>query len=439
MMLTKLKWAGAAVLVSGLALTGAGVMARQDAKPQQDDSLVARASADVSAAAKPANAAGAAVPNLSDLRAQLLTAARIEWTTAYKDYHTNITGLERAYQASRRLKDAEEQNAGPSPREQGAPARAHFDRIRDIARLQQHNPSSSELQLAQLKSFESEAELWLAKAKEIRADEPASPDEETGPQYGNAQPKPRRPELGSAPAEGRGQDPRSRRILAKLEDQITMSFHDETPLEDILKYIKQATASPEHADGIPIYVDPIGLQEAEKSMTSTVRNMDLKGVPLRRTLQLLLKQLDLIYFVDDGILCITSAESEDTRGTFGPSMAEPSPLNEKIDKAERGELTLDEMKELIELLKTREEVRELAEPHEGGQVNAGGFGRSASASDEAKRNQELVELLVKETRELIDVLNAAKPTKKDTQELIDALKAAKPTKKAAEGKGRGFQ
>ena len=46
-------------------------------------------------------------------------------------------------------------------------------------------------------------------------------------------------------------------------------------------------------------------------MTSTVRNMDLKGVPLRRTLQLLLKQLDLIYFVDDGILCITSQESED--------------------------------------------------------------------------------------------------------------------------------
>jgi len=435
MMLTKLKWAGAAVLVSGLALTGAGVMARQDAKPQLDHPLVARARADVSATAKPAITASAAVPKLADLRAQLLTAARNEWTTAYKDYHTNNGGLERAYQASRRLKDAEEQNAGPSPREQGAPARAHFDRIRDIARLQQHYPSSSELQLAQLKSFESEAELWLAKAKGDRAEEPPSPDEEAGPQFG-AQPKPHRPELGSAPVEGRGQDPRSRRILAKLEDLISMSFHEETPLEDVLKHIKQATTSPDLADGIPIYVDPIGLQEAEKSMTSTVRNMDLKGVPLRRTLQLLLKQLDLIYFVDDGILCITSAESE---GTLGPSMHEPSPLDENVAKAERGELTLKEMKELIELLKTREEVRELAEPHEGPVIGVGGFGGSASPSDEAKQNKELVELLIKETRELIDALKAAKPTKKETQDLIDASKAAKPTKKAAEGKGRGLQ
>ena len=52
------------------------------------------------------------------------------------------------------------------------------------------------------------------------------------------------------------------------------------------------------------------MQEAEKSMTSTVRDMDLEGVPLRRTLQLLLKQLDLVYFVEDGMLYITSDESE---------------------------------------------------------------------------------------------------------------------------------
>ena len=59
---------------------------------------------------------------------------------------------------------------------------------------------------------------------------------------------------------------------------------------------KQATTTPKY-QGIPIYVDPVGLQEAEKSMKSTVRNMDLEGVPLRRTLQLLLDQIDLAYFV----------------------------------------------------------------------------------------------------------------------------------------------
>ena len=46
-------------------------------------------------------------------------------------------------------------------------------------------------------------------------------------------------------------------------------------------------------------------------MTSTVRNMDLEGVPLKITLKLLLKQLDLTYTVKDGFLMITSQESED--------------------------------------------------------------------------------------------------------------------------------
>ncbi len=88
-----------------------------------------------------------------------------------------------------------------------------------------------------------------------------------------------------------------------------MSFANETPLEDVLKYIKQATTTPNYA-GIPIYVDPLGLQEADKTMTSTVQ-LDLEGIPLRRTLQLMLQQIGLVYFVDDGLLVITSQESED--------------------------------------------------------------------------------------------------------------------------------
>ena len=68
-----------------------------------------------------------------------------------------------------------------------------------------------------------------------------------------------------------------------------MSFNEETPLEDVLKYIKQATTTATY-QGIPIYVDPLGLSEANKTMTSTVRNMDLEGFPLSVTLpELLLK------------------------------------------------------------------------------------------------------------------------------------------------------
>jgi hypothetical protein len=105
-------------------------------------------------------------------------------------------------------------------------------------------------------------------------------------------------------------DPKTKSILSKLDEPIAMSFANETPLEDVLKYIKSATAGPNDT-GIPIYVDPVGLQEAEKTMTSPV-TVDLEGVPLKTTLRLLLKQLGLTYTVKDGLLTITNESSEDT-------------------------------------------------------------------------------------------------------------------------------
>ena len=48
-----------------------------------------------------------------------------------------------------------------------------------------------------------------------------------------------------------------------------------------------------------IYVDPVGLMEAQKSMTSTMRGLDVERVPLRTTLRLMLGQLDLAYVVED--------------------------------------------------------------------------------------------------------------------------------------------
>jgi tetratricopeptide (TPR) repeat protein len=104
-------------------------------------------------------------------------------------------------------------------------------------------------------------------------------------------------------------DPKTKSILAKLEEPVSMSFANETPLEDVLKYIKSATQGL-NDNGIPIYVDPVGLNEAEKTMTSPV-TLDLEGVPLKTTLRLLLKQLGLTYTVKDGLLTITSESSED--------------------------------------------------------------------------------------------------------------------------------
>ena len=100
--------------------------------------------------------------------------------------------------------------------------------------------------------------------------------------------------------------PKTKEIVTKLEQPISISFAKETPFEDVLKYVKSATQGQKDT-GIPIYVDPIGLAEAEKTMTSPI-TMDLEGVPLKTTLRLMLKQLGLAYCLRDGVLIISSVE-----------------------------------------------------------------------------------------------------------------------------------
>ena len=107
---------------------------------------------------------------------------------------------------------------------------------------------------------------------------------------------------------------RTKRIIERLELPIPMSFPNETPLEDVLKHMKQATATPTQP-GFPIYVDPLGMQEADKTLTSPVK-IDLGRVPLKTSLRLILKQLGLTYTVKDGYLMITSEESVDQQIEF---------------------------------------------------------------------------------------------------------------------------
>ena len=66
-----------------------------------------------------------------------------------------------------------------------------------------------------------------------------------------------------------------------------------------------ATATPTYP-GIPIYIDLIGLQEAEMTPSSKV-SIDLRGVPLKTTLRICLEQLGLDYRVQDGYLRVTKA------------------------------------------------------------------------------------------------------------------------------------
>jgi hypothetical protein len=105
-------------------------------------------------------------------------------------------------------------------------------------------------------------------------------------------------------------DDRSQRIVDELVKPIDLSLPHETPLEDVIKVVRTGTKSATFPEGIPIYVDPIGLQESEKTMVSTVV-FNVRDVPLRTSLRLMLKQLGLNYAVKDGLLVITSQESLD--------------------------------------------------------------------------------------------------------------------------------
>ncbi len=217
-------------------------------------------------------------------------------------------------------------------------------------------------------------------------------------------------------------DPKSRQILEKLEEPIAMSFANETPLEQILKYIKQTTTT-ENFNGIPIYVDPIGLQEAERSLNSTVQ-IDLEGVPLRRTLQLLLAQLGLIYFVEDGVLVITNADAE---AHLPPTMQTPPPILEKLQKAERGEMTVSEMKELMEFMQIRRQLHLMKEAMEtpyGGETHGGGRVGEPRVFPGEEHVRQTSELLG-EVRELVRILKQEKSPEKP------AKKADEPKKSAA--------
>jgi hypothetical protein len=114
-------------------------------------------------------------------------------------------------------------------------------------------------------------------------------------------PRPRKPH----PADAE----RNKAIEQKLEKPVKMDFASETPLEDVIRYIKDQTKEP-GGKVIPIYVDPVGLQEAEKTLTSPI-TLELEDVPLRTTFRLLLAQLGLDYRVRDGMLYINSQSGFD--------------------------------------------------------------------------------------------------------------------------------
>jgi hypothetical protein len=110
----------------------------------------------------------------------------------------------------------------------------------------------------------------------------------------------------------RPMSPEATRVWLKMQEKVTMAFPNETPLQDVLKFVTASTIDKvDFPEGISIYVDPAGLQDADKTPASTVA-IDLKGIPLATTLRLALKQLGLVYRIEkDGFLLIASESSDD--------------------------------------------------------------------------------------------------------------------------------
>jgi RNA polymerase sigma factor (sigma-70 family) len=370
MLIEKFKWGGVALLVSGLTLAGAVALGQGAAQPSTPPQRKASraplrtATDDLPAdIAKKAGRQGAddrdsptmddRAARRSDLQKKFVAAAQQEWVTLFDEYKQNESALNRAYEASKRLMKAEaEATESSADRSQ---VRAHLDRLRHLSEIQHANPTGTGVHKAQIEAYVAEAELWLSEDQDADGDQ-RSHARTSSQTSSRSEPAP----------DG---DPQSQRIIAKLNEPIPMKFYDETPLEDILNHIKKSTQGTGLPQGIPIYVDPIGLSEADKTLTNTVRYLDLDGVPLRRTLQLALAQLDLVYFVEDGILFITSKESADQ--PLPPARTLPSPFMRKLDQADRGVLNLRELKELAEEVKAYNELVKVRATLEGAK-QAGG-------------------------------------------------------------------
>lgn len=102
-----------------------------------------------------------------------------------------------------------------------------------------------------------------------------------------------------------------------LNRPLSMPFPNETPLEEVLKYIRTATMGEKMQNGIPIYVDPKGLEDVEKTMASPI-TFQMEDVKLKTSLRLILKQLGLGYYLREGMVIVTSTNSDDYMDAIHP-------------------------------------------------------------------------------------------------------------------------
>jgi hypothetical protein len=102
-------------------------------------------------------------------------------------------------------------------------------------------------------------------------------------------------------------DKKTQLIKKKLDQVIDAEFPGLVTLADFLKHIRETTTDSNYP-GIPIYVNPIGLQEVNQSMGVAIE-VNRKQSSVREVLWWALHPLQLSYFVKDGFLMVDSRTS----------------------------------------------------------------------------------------------------------------------------------
>ena len=103
--------------------------------------------------------------------------------------------------------------------------------------------------------------------------------------------------------------PSTRSILARLGRPFRLATPAPPRLVDLLKSAR--LSSPDSGGvGIPIYVDPAGLKAAGADIDATIKT-PFAGASVALALEESLCPLGLGYYVEDGLLRVTSAEAAD--------------------------------------------------------------------------------------------------------------------------------
>ncbi len=124
---------------------------------------------------------------------------------------------------------------------------------------------------------------------------------------------------------------RTARIQNALSRVHPMNFPMETPLRDVLGFVQASTATGELPEGIPIYVDPVSLEDAGVTLDAPVQ-IDLSGVRLKTTLELTLRQLGLTYVIRQGVVIFLTPEKLVTM----PNPGERSEFEQMLQRSNSG-------------------------------------------------------------------------------------------------------